>query len=327
MAGLQDFGRVGIVDVRSGRLRATLPVGAGVHAIVFSPHGGQLAVAHSSGLQIWDVEGPKLVQKRSSETAVWTVAFSPDARWLAVGTESDQVEIRRADTLATEMVLPWRYQKPVRKVAFSPDGETLAVTTIGPPAETHIWEMDSWQLRTSYKGDSADHSKCSTDLAFSPDGKTLAVSEGTNFQPHDGAATRLFDVGTGRQAAMLRGDGALHLAVAFTSDGQVLATANERGEITLWDLETLEERVTLNWEGANVESSEFSPFIESMAFCPDGRTLMSCDKTARVWLWRSAAQDRIDQCERAALQRPTAKYTGPGRWNPATSSGFGWSSD
>ena len=190
------------------------------------------------------------MRERSTDSALWTVAFSPDGRSLAVGTESNQVEIWRADTLETENVLPCQYKKPLRKVAFSPDGKTLAVTTIGPPTETQIWDVDRWHLRASYEGASAGHSECSTDLAFSPDGKTLAVSQGTNFQPHDGAATRLFDVATGRETATLRGDDALHLAVAFTSDGSTLATASENGEITLWDLATLEERMTLTWEGA-----------------------------------------------------------------------------
>jgi len=160
---------------------------------------------------------------------------------------------------------------------------------------------------------SASHSECSTDLAFSPDGKTLAVSQGTDFQPHDGAATRLFDVATGRETATLRGDDALHLAVAYSSDGSTLATASENGEITLWDLTTLEERMTLTWEGANIESSEWSPFIESMAFSPDGRTLVSSDANARIWLWRSAGQDRVDQRERAGLQRRGADHADTGR--------------
>ena len=313
LAGLQSFAQVGIVDVRSGRVRATLNVGAGVHAIVFSPDGECLAVARSGGLQIWKVESAKRVRERSTDSAVWTVAYSPDARSLAVGTESNQVEIWRADTLETEKVLPWHYKKPLRKVAFSPDGKTLAVTTIGPPTETHIWDVDRWHLRASYEGASAGHSECSTDLAFSPDGKTLAVSQGTNFQPHDGAATRLFDVATGRETATLRGDDALHLAVAYSSDGSTLATASENGEITLWDLTTLEERMTLTWEGANIESSEWSSFIESMAFSPDGRTLVSSDANARVWLWRSAGQDRVEQRERAGLQRRGADHAGTGR--------------
>ncbi len=308
LAGLQDFGKVAIVEARSGRVRATLHVGTGVQALVFSPDGEHLAVARSGGLQMWDVEGPKLVQERPSETAVWTVAFSPDGRWLAVGTESDQVEIRRADTLATEKVLPWQYQKPCAKSRFLRTGRPWPLRPLGPRRKptSGTWTAGNCAF---LQGRQPGHGKCSTDLAFSPDGKTLAVSEGTNFRPHDGAATRLFDVVTGRQIATLQGDGALHLAVAFTSDGQTLATANERGEITLWDRQTLEERVTLTWEGTHPESSEFSSFIESMAFSPDGRTLVSCDKTARVWLWRSAGHDRVDRCERAGLQRRGAEYT------------------
>jgi hypothetical protein len=76
-------------------------------------------------------------------------------------------------------------------------------------------------------------------------------------------------------------------AAAFSSDGNTVATASELGEITLWDLNTLEERMTVKWEGNDVESSGWlSPLVRSLAFSPDGRTLVSSDGTARVWLWQ-----------------------------------------
>ena len=308
LAALKNSETVAILDVQSGLVRATMHVGPTVHALAFSPESDRLAVAKSQGLQIWDVETAKLVQDGPSDSAIWTIGFSPDGRWLAVGTEARQVEIRKADTLATQIVLPCKYDFPLGRVAFSPDGKTLGVATTGYPTQIHIWDVASWRLRASYEEVMDGWSKMSTDLAFSPDGKILAVSQGTGFQPRDGAATRLFDVTTGGELAVLRGDDAYHTAVAFSSDGKTIATASEEGKIRLWDLQTCEERTTLTWDGRR---------IQSLAFSPDGRNLVTIDSTAKLRLWRSASQRRIEQRERVGWRRRAAEYAAGGRWQKA----------
>ena len=143
------------------------------------------------------------------------------------------------------------------------------------------------------------------------------MSEGSVLRPRDGAATRLFDVATGRPLATLQGDDAFHAAVAFSRDGKTLATASSQGEITFWDLETHEERMTFTAEGRDIKSSEWNPFIVSLAFSPDGRTLVTSDENARVWLWRGARQEQVARHERAALDRRVTEYTTSGRWQKA----------
>jgi WD40 repeat protein len=66
------------------------------------------------------------------------------------------------------------------------------------------------------------------------------------------------------------------LSVAFSPEGECLATADTNGQIYLWDVTTGQPRFTLkghrNW-------------VWSVAFNPDGKTLASCseDQTVRVW--------------------------------------------
>jgi tetratricopeptide (TPR) repeat protein len=127
------------------------------------------------------------------------------------------------------------------------------------------------------------------------------------------ARTRLFDVATGRQLAELSGGDTVHAATAFSSDGKTLATANEKGELTLWDLSTHEERLTIRWEGQSIESSAGPPTIDSLAFLPDGRSLVSSDANAKVWLWRSSSQDRVEECEQRALLEQAEEYKTSGR--------------
>src|SRR5262249_11331403 len=105
-------------------------------------------------------------------------------------------------------------------------------------------------------------------LALSPDGRRLAVS------CHEGAVA-LFDLGTGKQLWIRKDEERDVWGVAFSLDGKMLATADGRGRvITLWEVETGKERQTLKgpkWGGGSV------------AFAPDGKTLLSGAGDLFVW--------------------------------------------
>lgn len=109
--------------------------------------------------------------------------------------------------------------------------------------------------------------------AFSPDGKVLAGGD------QNGTA-RLWDVASGRIRAGLPADGQDYLcAFAFSPDGRTLAYGGEDGRVRLWDVAEARPR------GAPLVHGE-PPWteVESVAFSPDGRTLVSVGTgTLRLW--------------------------------------------
>src|SRR5262245_8209187 len=65
-------------------------------------------------------------------------------------------------------------------------------------------------------------------------------------------------------------------AVAVSPDGRTVASANDRGVITLWDVATGKERGRFQAHPA---------YVFPLLFLPDGATLVSAgdDKTVRLW--------------------------------------------
>ena len=145
---------------------------------------------------------------------------------------------------------------------------TLLLTTALalPPA---IAQEDStrWEL---LEGATLRLGKCNiNELAYSSDGALLAVASSIGVW--------LYDAQTYQERAVLtcHTDGVL--SVAFSPDGQTLASGSRDDTARLWDVATGTLQQTLTHPGS----------VSSVAFSPDGRTLASGADgwTGTIYLW------------------------------------------
>jgi len=78
-----------LLDVESGKVRATITVDATVSSMAFSPNGKILASHSSSGTRLWDsTSGKELLAISSKSPLKGFVTFSPDSKVMAVAEES-----------------------------------------------------------------------------------------------------------------------------------------------------------------------------------------------------------------------------------------------
>jgi WD40 repeat protein len=125
-------GKDGVLDVRApdgGRLFADA-VGGDCTAVAVSARDQVAAGCDRDGLVLWSPWrwGGRAV-RRSLDDAVYSLAFSPDGRHLAVGTEGGRLYVL---DLGSGALAARRLAGTVSAVAFSPAGDELAVTSLDP---------------------------------------------------------------------------------------------------------------------------------------------------------------------------------------------------
>ena len=259
-------------------------------ALAFSPNSKTLFSAAGGDVKIWDLASRQELATNRIGNAVaispagqtpfidWhdpafitDLAVSPTGQTLIIGSVGG-VAVRDGPSFASETERPLPGART--PLALSPDGQTLVT---GGTNGVIIWDTaNRKKLHTLGQLDGRR-------VAFSPDspdGATAAVliQSGETFEVMlwnvaslraDGARAQPVSVlqrGTNKFGSLA--------ALAFSKDGQILATGTARG-FQLWDART----------GLRLSKSESDVAVFGIVFLPDGKTLLThnLEQDFRVW--------------------------------------------
>ncbi|MEZ4709125.1 MAG: BTAD domain-containing putative transcriptional regulator [Caldilineaceae bacterium] len=265
-----------------------------IEAVAISPDGALLASAGDDGqIRIYRLADHQPVQTLVGHTnTVTTLAFHPNGGLLASGAHDGTIRLWEMRSGRALHVLS-NGQSPVLVVAFSPDGTLLAGA--GRDHKIRLWEAPTGALRQTLPG----HSDTVHALAFHPDGKVLA-SGGVDGYLHLWEVGHLW-AGEASQPAAIVADAAPQKplrslyaekaipirAVAFSHDGQLLASGADDGVITLWDTDRAD--AVQRYQG-------HTGIVWSLAFAPDDRILYSgCTGHPAILLWDVANKEAVNQ--------------------------------
>lgn len=307
---------VQVFDVETGRPYAALSAGErGVLSLAFSPDGRRLASGGFDKIvRLWDLETGEQVRAFEGHASIVTgVAFDPAGRWLASSSRDGTVRLWDVNdgTALRELAA---HPQGVEALAVSPDGRWLA-TSGARDNQVKLWDAASGELRQTFP-----HALRVEGLDFSPDSRCLATGS-------IDSAIRIIQFDPLRQSQISgpsRGQTPAPASavsdVAFSPDGSRLAVANLLRTISIWDLDTRRQTVTLGGRAAG---------LVSLAVSADGRYLGAGREDGVVKLWDLPAGRQIHSFDRLRAPARHLAFTPDGAriaarggdlrvWNAAT---------
>ncbi|MFM6357702.1 MAG: protein kinase domain-containing protein [Planktothrix sp.] len=198
-----------------------------------------------------------------------SVAFSPDGRTLASGSDDNTIKLWDVQNRRQIATLTG-HSHYVIFIAFSPDGRTLASGSRDMTIK--LWDVQSQREIATLTG----HSKIFWSVAFSPDGRMLASGS-------QDKTIKLWDVQSQREITTLTGHPDIVNSVAFSPDSRTLASGSGDKTIKMWDVQNRRQIATLTGH---------LDYVVSVVFSPDGQMLASGsgDKTIKLWDVQSQRQ-------------------------------------
>ena len=236
-----------------------------VQAIQFSPDGRWLAIGTSALLELYEAETYQF--SHSIEMNVDVLEFSPDGSEILVADRDLLYRVNSTTGQVVETLSAGEYG--VSDLAYSPDGEQIA--SIDRRGVVRLWAEH--QKVTTFRRTHPRWEKHA--LLFSPDGEQLIVGA------YD---VEIWDIATAQIVGGSLTD-SLVTSLALHPDTMQLAVGTEEGQIELRVLETCNRTALIDGNDVEVEGVREKVEVDSLAFSPDGQSLIVGFQDSVIAVW------------------------------------------
>jgi WD40 repeat protein/serine/threonine protein kinase len=253
-------------------------------SFALSPDGSQIATTDDTSAQIWDAHTYQRLWVLAHGDVVYGVVYSTDGARLATAANDGRVRIWDAASGGLVRELQHEGTRPrYYIVVFSPDGSRVAAIDASGEV-TDVWDVATGALLTSVHHLAAEISS----LVFSGDGAWLATSGGNDayvldthtwsqalriegpvrslsFDPHGprlavgtaGGDSAIWDIPSGHRVHHLRESGESVDCIAWSPNGQLVATASSDGTEQVFSAASGALRGQGNYLHGRIRSIEF----------------------------------------------------------------------
>lgn len=256
--GFSQEGQLDALKPTVMAMMETITYGNGPQPIEASPLDDVQSITASNAAGI-----SELMTLGDESVAIESMAFSPDGKFLAVGTVDGRVQLWNMATGESGLSLSGHTQGATT-IAFGAGGYLLAVGT--GSGDVRLWDATSGDG----SGFMQKHTGAVESLAFQKDGFLVASGSGEG-------SVQLWDIASSAEQAVLTDD-SNPIAVgglAFSPDDTILAVGGG-STIQIWDVASNTIQTTLETEVSD---------ISSVSFSPDGAWLAYGGADSSVWVW------------------------------------------
>ncbi|KAJ2987542.1 hypothetical protein NUW58_g4448 [Xylaria curta] len=267
---VEDTKNLRLWDVASGQTKHIFEVPSSVRIVIFSPSGKKLAAGSRDGTTwMCDVLSGQTEHTLNgfcfSEPCL---AASPD--WSKLASQADEKTIQVWDVTIWQPKRFEGHQRRVTAMVFSPGNKLLSGSMDGT---IRVWDVATGQIEQTLEIQSTRFG-----MALSPEGSRLASFSGRIVQ--------LWSTKTWRIEGKLEGHESKVTSVAFSPNGQILASASALGSVRLSEIPT---------GPAEYAFEGHSDHVTVLALSPDGTKLASGsnDTTVRIWDVTTGKTERV----------------------------------
>ena len=270
----RDQKSIHIVDLTAGRTTQVYPEHQSpVTALAWSPDSQRIASGvQDNGMRIWDaISGHTIDKYRLHGSAVSAVVWSPDGKRVASADTDGQVRVRTVGSAS--ITAPYSGHTEKVHHLFWPEHD-MRIISASRDGTVHIWDAGKLKKLASV----GNQAKEDSPLALSPDGAYVAS---VSVDQAGMQTLQVWSSTTGILRAVYRDQKDAARAIAWSPDGQRIASAGKDGTVHIWDANTGKNQFI--YEG-------HKGALRAVAWSPDGKWLASAGQDREVHIW-SAEQE------------------------------------
>ena len=238
--------------------------------VAYSPDGKYLIVGASTGLYFYDAGDFSLAHILDTESAIFSLAVSPDSQVVAVVVTGQVLLYQVSDFQLLKTI-----SIAANSVDFSPDGKILALATGRDPNHLQMLDAKTGELLNKFVAEQA-----AWDVKVSPRGDYIATGGfSTTIWAFDGTITQQNGPYT---------SGGHTASVSFSPDGSLLAEGSDYW-IRIWRV--LENGRLIIFRELDLSRFNYAS-IWNVAISPDGK-LVAATLSEGIYVWDIASGSRV----------------------------------